>query len=260
MFRKIVAGEKNESKDSINWRGHEVTRIEAFSDAVFAFAITLLIVALEVPKTYKELMECMAYFVPFAVCFTILFMVWYAQNMFFRRYGLHDFYTLLLNGILMFFVLFFVYPLKFLFSSIFSGHVDIENVQQLAKLFYIYSGGFTCIYLLLALMYYNALVNKEKLKLTPIELFETKSHLFSYLTIAFIGVCSIILAFLGNGFINFAGTIYILIGPSVAMLFTFRGKRKRNLNSFLPEPIDNTLESNEEPISIDTVEDDMVNR
>ena len=37
-------------------RGHVVTRIEAFSDAVFAFAIALLIVALEVPKTYKALM------------------------------------------------------------------------------------------------------------------------------------------------------------------------------------------------------------
>ena len=29
-------------------RGHEVKRIEAFSDAVFAFAVTLLIVSLEV--------------------------------------------------------------------------------------------------------------------------------------------------------------------------------------------------------------------
>jgi uncharacterized membrane protein len=51
MFRKKCAGEKRENKDSIIWRGHEVTRIEAFSDAVFAFAIALLIVALEVPKT-----------------------------------------------------------------------------------------------------------------------------------------------------------------------------------------------------------------
>ena len=35
------------------WRGQEITRIEGLSDAVFAFAITLPVVSLEVPKTFK---------------------------------------------------------------------------------------------------------------------------------------------------------------------------------------------------------------
>jgi len=34
------------------WRGTHVSRIEGFTDAVFAFAVTLLVVALEVPHTF----------------------------------------------------------------------------------------------------------------------------------------------------------------------------------------------------------------
>ena len=41
------------------WRSHEVSRTEGLSDAVFGFAITLLVVSLEVPKTYGELMQTM---------------------------------------------------------------------------------------------------------------------------------------------------------------------------------------------------------
>jgi uncharacterized membrane protein len=36
-------------------RGKEILRIEALSDAVFAFAVSLLAVALEVPQNFHEL-------------------------------------------------------------------------------------------------------------------------------------------------------------------------------------------------------------
>ena len=101
-------------------RRHEISRLEAFSDAVFAFALTLLVVALEVPKSYDELMRIINGFVPFGCCFALLVWIWYEHNLFFRRYGLQDNYTVVLNGMLLFVVLFYVYPLKFMFDSLFA--------------------------------------------------------------------------------------------------------------------------------------------
>src|SRR5579872_6252727 len=118
MFRKKAATLK---KNTIRWRSHEPTRLETFSDAVFAFAVTLIIVSLEVPKSFDELFETMKGFVAFGACFGILFLIWNSQNIFFRRYGLVDAYTTFLNGVLLFLVLTYTYPLKFLFTLLFSA-------------------------------------------------------------------------------------------------------------------------------------------
>ncbi|HVQ38166.1 MAG TPA: TMEM175 family protein, partial [Pyrinomonadaceae bacterium] len=60
---------------TFRWRGHEISRIEGLSDAVFGFAITLLVVSLEVPKTFTELAETMHGFGAFLISFCLLFAV-----------------------------------------------------------------------------------------------------------------------------------------------------------------------------------------
>ena len=47
----------------------EITRLEAFCDVVSGFALTLLVVSLEVPRNYAELTAAIRGFVPFAACF-----------------------------------------------------------------------------------------------------------------------------------------------------------------------------------------------
>ena len=57
-------------------------------------------------------------FFAFAITFSLLFLVWRTQFTFFRRYGLEDNTTVTLNAVLLFVILFFVYPLKFVFTAI----------------------------------------------------------------------------------------------------------------------------------------------
>src|ERR1700744_5583068 len=120
MMRTKVAAKVN-NNDSIKWRSHEPSRIETFSDAAFAFALTLIIVSIEVPKSFDDLIVTMKGTLSFAVCFVALFKIWNNQNLVFRRYGINDDYIITLNAVLLFVVLIYTYPLKFLCELMFSG-------------------------------------------------------------------------------------------------------------------------------------------
>src|SRR5476649_2806781 len=164
---------------TIEWRSHEPSRLETFSDAVFAFAVTLIIVSLEVPKSFTELYETMKGTLSFAACFAILFNIWNSQNLFFRRFGLNDRLTVILNGMLLFVVLVYAYPLKFLFGLLFFDNTYTMHGQnylmitdrQTPVLLTIYGAGYTAIYLLFFFMYANAKKQADKINLNARELF-----------------------------------------------------------------------------------------
>jgi len=67
------------------FRGREMNRIEAVSDVVFGFALTLLVVSLQVPLTYAELVNAMRGFPAFALTFAALMAVWARHYYFFRH-------------------------------------------------------------------------------------------------------------------------------------------------------------------------------
>lgn len=232
MLRQEIIKRNKNSNDYIDWRCHEVLRIEAFSDAVFAFSITLLIVSLEVPRTFSELTKVMQGFFAFAISFTLLFQIWYAQFKFFRRYGLQDFYVTVLNGVLLFVVLFYMYPLKFLFNLIIPGGEHevpegekIITMDQVPMLMIIYGLGFISVYVIFILLYTHALKSQEELNLSEKEVFVTKTKLYSYVVLLVIGLCSVTFAYIvppnvaGN-----AGWFYMLIGPALTIYFHKRKK------------------------------------
>ena len=233
MFRKIVA-KKLTKENEFRFRGHEVRRIEAFSDSVFAFAVTLLIVSLEVPKSFEELMNTMRGFLAFSVTFVLLMLVWYEQNIFFRRYGMDDLITIVLNCALIFLVLFYVYPLKFLFSTIFNSTNPplIMKGTDIRNLMLIYGAGYICIYFLFLLMHVHAFKKRVELGLTLPEIFDTRTTIFKNAILIIIGFISIITALLLPPLeAGFAGTIYFLIGPAFSVFFNFRKAKKNKLYS-----------------------------
>ena len=238
MFRKAIAN-KFESKSQFRFRGHEVRRIEAFSDAVFAFAVTLLIVSLEVPKSFEELMVTMRGFFAFGVSFILLMLIWYEQNIFFRRYGLDDLRTIILNCTLIFLVLFFVYPLKFLFTLLFSAQIYgydqtplVMKIGDVPKLMVIYDTGYISIYFLFSFMYMHALKKRDELHLTNSEIFDTKTKIYKNAILIVIGLLSVIIALLLEPRrAGLAGFAYFLIGPAFSIFFRYRSKRREKLFS-----------------------------
>jgi uncharacterized membrane protein len=226
-------------------RGHEVRRIETFSDAVFAFAVTLLIVSLEVPKTFEELLISMRGFVAFGICFCLLLLIWHEQHVFFRRYGLDDRPTIMLNSTLLFIVLFFVYPLKFLFTLIFGDNIygagkspfSIRQ-DQVPQLMTVYGIGYITIYGIFLLLYVHALRNKDILELNQLEVFDTRTKIYAQAILIGIGLFCILLAYLLP--VRMAGTsgmFYMLIGPAFWVYFSRRGRIRKRLAAAITHPL-----------------------
>jgi hypothetical protein len=243
MLREHLMHKQHEK--GFRWRGGEIARIEGLSDAVFAFAVTLLVVSLEVPKTFNELAELMRGFVPFAICFCLLMQVWHEQYRYFRRYNLQDAMSMVLNGILLFVVLFYVYPLKFLFSLLVNGWMGVsqkvhlangvvENViepHQMPQLMAIFSGGYLAVSLIFILLFGHALRRRRMLDLDDVEVFATKVSIGAAMVQGVTAALSLgIVAFGGERAGGLSGMVYpILLGPGFTIYYSLMGRKRRRL-------------------------------
>ena len=200
MFRLArMDSEKEKDSHGFRIRGREVTRLEAFSDAVFAFALTLLVVSLEVPKTFAELMETMRGFVAFGICFALLAIIWNHHYLYSRRFGLEDGVVRFLTCTMLFVVLLYVYPLKFLFNLFINGMILGGKGGQLrhdeaSVLFVIYGLGFAAIYLAFAALYLHAWRRRAQLELSDVETLDTRWEIYGMLCHASVGIGSALVA------------------------------------------------------------------
>lgn len=201
-------------------KGHEVLRVEAFSDAVFAFALTLLVVSLEVPRDFDQLIRSMKGFLPFAFTFALVTWIWWEHNHFFRRYGTEDGITITVNAVLMFIVLFYMYPLKAIWSAFIGGLVlgDEDQMRiplsQLSTVFVIYGSGFVLIFSTFAVLYWHAHSRRVLLGLTTLEAFDARAAMRMHLLTVAVGLVSTLTALVApTRWSWLAGPVYGLLAP-----------------------------------------------
>lgn len=251
MLRQHFLKKGLRAEPHFNWRGGDISRVEALSDAVFAFAVTLLVVSLEVPTSFSEMMNSMRGFISFGICFTLLFLIWHAHYIFYRRYGLEDTYTTILNAILLFVVLFYIYPLKFLFSFLISAMFGIDTGVSAAamitgndiqQLMLVYSFGFMSIFLVFMLMYVNAYRKRALMELSEIEVLSTRASLNMHIIYVAVAALSVGLAATGRpALIAAAGWCYALLWPGQMINGIYFGKK-----------IDRLAKANSDKNAIDT--------
>ena len=86
-----AAGDLPRRKDGFRERGGAVTRAEAFVDAAFAFAVTLLVIreSSEIPNV-AALTQSLLQIPAFATSFALVCLIWFSHHTWSRRFGLDD--------------------------------------------------------------------------------------------------------------------------------------------------------------------------
>jgi len=241
MSQLLPTPHRMKGEASFRWRGGDVSRLEGLSDAVFALALTLLLVSLGVPETFKELWHAFRDLPVFLVCSAVLMWIWHLHFQFHRRYGLEDWQTIWLNALLLFVVVFYVYPLKYMFTTMWHmllaldpeawlRDVDGEIVrdaagvgvrmleeQNVPMLMLIYGLGFIGVFGTLALMTTRALRLREQLELDDREVLLTRAAIAAQVAAIWVGVLSLVLiplGFLDGRLTGLSGMAYFLLGPT----------------------------------------------
>ncbi len=159
-------------------RGDKVTRLEAFVDASFAFALTLLVVSGDsIPGSIAELTEALKQIPAYAASFIVIIQVWSSHAEWSRRFGLDEPVGNRLSLALVFIVLIFVYPLNMVFSGFFSmltggwlpANYTAHSWQEAMRMFQAFSAGFGAMALIMALLFWRALSLRELAGFTTLE-------------------------------------------------------------------------------------------
>lgn len=144
----------------------ETQRLDAFVDASFAFAVTLLIIAGAEPlNDFGDLMRALGRIPAFAAGFGLVVMFWLGHRNYGRLAPVRDSWSATLSLMIVFMILIYVFPLRLLTEAgmaYFSqgrlpGGGLIRSLEQLRDVYTIYGIGFAFLSWLYFLLYGHAL-------------------------------------------------------------------------------------------------------
>lgn len=176
----------------------DVSRLKNFSDAVFALSATLLVVTLEVPDSYQALTNAVAGFPAFALSFAAIISLWHNHREFFAHYPLDDNRTVVLNSVLLFIVLLYVYPLKLLTQLIaerfFGAEANIiteMSLNEIQGLYFIFGMAALGVFTVFALLHAHVWHSRVELGLDEAGRYRLRQEVYSYVFLVGLGFLSI---------------------------------------------------------------------
>jgi len=198
-------GDVNRSTEvsRFNERGAQVTRVEAFVDAAFAFAITLMAVAGEsIPNSVEELIVAMKGIPAFALAFALIVRFWSAHSNWSRAYGLDDPMSVRLSLLLVMLLLVFVYPVRMVFAALFNSlsggwlpaGFTITGVADISVLFITFALAFGSMAAVVWGLYFRAWRMRDALQLDAREQILTRAALWGWGLVPLVAMFSIALA------------------------------------------------------------------
>lgn len=224
-----------EVRSGYRLRGEGMTRLEVFSDAAFAFAVTMLVISLSsIPHNFGELVFAIKGIPSFAASFTVMMVIWFGHRRWSQRFGLDDEVSVLLTLLLVFVVLVYVYPLKLIMDLMFFGFsrswfptdFKVTSTSEVAGLVTFFSIGFCLVASIQLGLYFRVSSKAIDLCLNPLEQLLVKKEQLTWLVQALVGLLSAAIAWIFMTSIGYlAGIAYGLI-PLVLPIVTLRTRRK----------------------------------
>src|SRR5437016_9016448 len=203
-------------------RGMQMTRLETFIDAAFAFAISMLVIAAQqIPDNIQALLAAFKNVPTFICSIAVLGIYWRGHWLWSRRYGLEDGISILISWTLIVTILIFIYPLKAIFGAMWNllsnGQVgqpfSLHTTEAEARtIFAIYALGLIAISAEILLLNLRAWQLREPLRLNARERLMTRGELTGWGVPVGVGIVSLILALtLPAEQIQWSGWVYFLM-------------------------------------------------
>ncbi len=222
-------------------RGDKVTRLEAFVDASFAFAVTLLVISGDqIPTSISMLIDALKQVPSYAASFAVIMQFWLNHADWSRRFGIEEIYSDRLSLSLVFVLLIFVYPLKMVFASLFSllssnylpTRFAIDSWLHLPVLFQTFAIGFGAMALIICLLFARAAKLGPSLGFSEAEIAYAKYKRLMWGTVVLFSIFSLILAAIipakpeSGLWVGMPG--FVFFGLNIIQAFLRRHHQKKN--------------------------------